>query len=698
MRLTLKLKLGLTFATVVAMSAGSMFLAIQNLGDINGGLKGIVDGNVQRIGLASEINARTLRIARDEKNFMLSSTDEEFKSYGDAIREQDKALDGDVAKLRDLSGEEGKRRVEAFVKTWDAFMEKNEEVRRLAALNSTVNARKKLAEARKVFLAASEVYTPMLTRLKDVAQTSTDAKDFKVYDALRSLDLVKADVARSVRDVVISMDDPEEQERASKILDGDLADLKAGIENVASIIPAAEQATFNTFKGGMAKWLTLIDEARKIAVENGTDKALKIASGAGRAARLEAVKALDSVIDLNTEQMAAATKVADETYSGSRTLLLTLLAISALIAGIAATWIVYSISKAINSAVGLANAVAGGDLMATATVSTNDEIKDLIDALNSMTERLRGIVADISTATRNVAAGSQQMSAAAEQLSQGATEQASSTEEASSSMEEMASNIKQSAESASQTERIARQSAEDAKKSGEAVGKAVGAMQTIAEKILIVQEIARQTDLLALNAAVEAARAGEHGKGFAVVASEVRKLAERSQSAAQEISGLSGDTVKAAQAAGDMLSRLVPDIQRTAELVADISVATREQNVGASQINSAIQQLDKVTQQNTSAAEELSSTSEELASQAEQMQETMSFFKLDTMHQAAKSSRNAGRSQASAASRKASGRSLKVVGRDTGQAQAGKKSSGGFTLDMGDAGDEADLDFRRQSA
>ncbi len=182
-------------------------------------------------------------------------------------------------------------------------------------------------------------------------------------------------------------------------------------------------------------------------------------------------------------------------------------------------------------------------------------------------------------------------------------------------MEEMAGNIKQNAESAGQTEKIARQSADDAKRSGEAVGKAVSAMQTIAEKILIVQEIARQTDLLALNAAVEAARAGEHGKGFAVVASEVRKLAERSQHAAQEISGLSGETVKAAQAAGEMLTRLVPDIQRTAELVADISVASREQNVGASQINQAIQQLDKVTQQNTSAAEELSSTAEELASQ-----------------------------------------------------------------------------------
>ena len=226
--------------------------------------------------------------------------------------------------------------------------------------------------------------------------------------------------------------------------------------------------------------------------------------------------------------------------------------------------------------------------------------RDLVKALNNMVGHLRDVVAKVTAATRNVASGSQELSATAEQLSQGATEQASSTEEASASMEEMASTIKQSADNAAQTEKIARQSAADAKASGEAVDKAVKAMQTIAEKIMVVQEIARQTDLLALNAAVEAARAGEHGRGFAVVASEVRKLAERSQTAAAEISTLSDNTVKAAQSSGEMLAKLVPDIQRTAELVEEISAGSREQNAGAAQINTAIQQLDKVTQQNTS--------------------------------------------------------------------------------------------------
>ena len=195
-------------------------------------------------------------------------------------------------------------------------------------------------------------------------------------------------------------------------------------------------------------------------------------------------------------------------------------------------------------------------------------------------------------------------------------------------MEEMASNIRQNADNASQTEKIARQSSADAEASGEAVSRAVQAMQTIAEKITIVQEIARQTDLLALNAAVEAARAGEHGRGFAVVASEVRKLAERSQTAAQEIGALSGQTVSVAQQAGEMLIKLVPDIKRTAQLVEEISAACREQDLGADQVNQAIQQLDQVIQQNASASEELSATSEELASHAGSLQESISFFRI----------------------------------------------------------------------
>ena len=196
-------------------------------------------------------------------------------------------------------------------------------------------------------------------------------------------------------------------------------------------------------------------------------------------------------------------------------------------------------------------------------------------------------------------------------------------------MEEMVSNIKQNADNAQQTEKIAVKSAEDAREGGRSVAEAVNAMKEIASKISIIEEIARQTNMLALNAAIEAARAGEHGKGFAVVAAEVRKLAERSQKAAGEINQLSASSVKVAEKAGEMLEKLVPDIQKTAELVKEISAASNEQNTGAEQINTALQQLEKVIQQNASAAEEMASTSEELSGQAEQLIGTIDFFQIE---------------------------------------------------------------------
>jgi methyl-accepting chemotaxis protein len=199
----------------------------------------------------------------------------------------------------------------------------------------------------------------------------------------------------------------------------------------------------------------------------------------------------------------------------------------------------------------------------------------------------------------------------------------------------MNATIRQNADNASQTDKIAIKSSTDAQESGKAVAEAVAAMKDIAAKISIIEEIARQTNLLALNAAIEAARAGEHGKGFAVVASEVRKLAERSQAAAAEISQLSVTSVEVAEKAGQMLAKLVPDIQKTAELVQEISVASKEQTSGADQINSAIQQLNQVIQQNAGAAEEMASTAEELASQAGQLQQTVSFFKVSGTEQAA---------------------------------------------------------------
>lgn len=348
--------------------------------------------------------------------------------------------------------------------------------------------------------------------------------------------------------------------------------------------------------------------------------------------------------------------------------------------------------KSLRATAAIADRIAEGDLTVDPRPLSD---KDMLGrSLQLMVERLRNVVTGAIAASGNVSAGSQQLSATSEQMSQGAIEQAASTEEVSSSMEQMAANIKQNADNAAQTEKIARQSAKDADLSDQAVVRAVAAMGTIVQKIGIVQEIARQTDLLALNAAVEAARAGEHGKGFAVVAAEVRKLAERSQAAAAEISTLSADTVKSAQDAGEMLNRLVPDIRKTADLVTEISAACREQDIGVSQINMAIQQLDEVTQQNAGASEQMASTSTELASQAEELQMSMDFFKVENHDRGA--ARTPARPQPKAANRAATTGTRKpavAAPRNTVAKQLNRARGFALNLSAGEPDDE-DQDFR----
>ncbi|UJX42855.1 HAMP domain-containing protein [Desulfovibrio sp. JY] len=350
-------------------------------------------------------------------------------------------------------------------------------------------------------------------------------------------------------------------------------------------------------------------------------KRLEAGNGVQEAAEAMAKAALDATQGIANEAVAS--------LSTASTIMLGGLAVALVLGILIAIFLTKAITGPVVKGVDFAKAMADGDFTRLLDIDQKDEIGILAASLNEMVSKLREVVAEVQSASENVASGSEELSASAQSMSQGATEQAASVEEISSSMEQMSSNIKQNAENAQQTQSIAVKAAQDARKGGEAVVSAMEAMKNIAEKISIIEEIARQTNLLALNAAIEAARAGEHGKGFAVVAAEVRKLAERSGSAAAEISELSSSSVQVAERAGSMLTKMVPDIQRTADLVQEIAAASQEQNSGADQINKAIQQLDQVVQQNASASEEMASTSEELSSQAEQLQSTMAFFRVD---------------------------------------------------------------------
>lgn len=404
---------------------------------------------------------------------------------------------------------------------------------------------------------------------------------------------------------------------------------KQRFEKFKELADTNAAALIAKYEGSSAQWESLsrqVVDGRASDTRAGRRLAIDLSLGDAKVKFEEMRGYLDELTDLTMQRVDNSRLEAESTFrKTSFTLLIT--TIIGLIIGLSlALFIARGITRPVRNLMGIVDSVSKGDLEVELETDRTDEIGLLIGGIARMVGQIRRVVLNVSAAAENVANASQAMSASTEQMSQGASTQASSSEEASSSMEEMSSNIRQNAENAQLTERIAIKASDDARQGGEAVTQTVSAMREIAEKITIVEEIARQTNMLALNAAIEAARAGEHGKGFAVVAAEVRKLAERSQTAAAEISELSLSSTEVAERAGTMLEEMVPDIKRTAELVQEIAAASSEQNVGAEQINRAIQQLDQVTQQNASASEEMSSTAEELSSQAAELRSSIGYF------------------------------------------------------------------------
>lgn len=331
--------------------------------------------------------------------------------------------------------------------------------------------------------------------------------------------------------------------------------------------------------------------------------------------------------DFEDQTARDAVKASAELYQSGRSMLLLLSIIAVVCAAGFGLFITRSITVPVNDAVKAAERIAEGDLRERVEVTMQDEIGKLQSSMRKMSDKIAQVIAEVRAGADALTSAATQVSSSSQMLSQGTSEQAASVEETTSSLEEMSASIQQNAENSRQTEQMAVKGAKDAEETGTSVRETVDVMKTIAGKISIIEEIAYQTNLLALNAAIEAARAGEHGKGFAVVATEVRKLAERSQGAAKEISAIAESSVQVAERSGGLLKELVPSIRKTAELVQEVAAASNEQSAGVSQINRAMSQVDQITQRNASAAEELASTAEEMSSQAESLQQLMTFFR-----------------------------------------------------------------------
>jgi methyl-accepting chemotaxis protein len=525
-------------------------------------------------------------------------------------------------------------------------------------------------ELRKIDEADTKLYEKITIPLSDLGDISTAFQRQRVNS----------------RDILDATTLDEKQKFANRIKELREGNNKSVEAFEKTILTDEGRKIFEDYKKNRAAYGAELDKVIALALQNKVVEAQEILKGSLGKASAELQSSIDKLQEAKLKQAKMTSDENTVLANSASRLMIGLAVAGALIAIIFGFIISNIISKPLRKGVAFAQAVAAGDLTQKIDLNQKDEIGQLALALNEMVTKLGSIVGEVMSAADNVASGSQELSSTAQQMSQGATEQAASAEEISSSMEEMASSIRQNTDNAMQTEKISIKSSVDAKEGGRAVVETVAAMKEIATKISIIEEIARQTNLLALNAAIEAARAGEHGKGFAVVASEVRKLAERSQSAAGEISGLSSRSVAIAEQAGDMLTKMVPDIQKTSELVQEITASSKEQDTGAEQINKAIQQLDQVIQQNASASEEMASTSEELSSQAEQLQSAISFFNIG----------NQSRRASAPVARKPAKKMQIAHAKSSAAATPAKRSSGGVNLQLGNAGpDNLDDEFEK---
>ncbi|MFC0679940.1 methyl-accepting chemotaxis protein [Lysobacter korlensis] len=425
----------------------------------------------------------------------------------------------------------------------------------------------------------------------------------------------------------VTNEDMDTAEARMKEFEAKIKESRAVYEKLIS--SPEEQRLYDSFAKTYAEYLQVHAGAIALSRQNRADEVRAVLMGKSSELYWSFSDDLSKLVDLNEQGAKDASDRGQALYAQARQAIFVALALGLLMGVGLAVVISRMISRPVMAAADVAKKLADGDLTAKVASDARDETGEMLRAMQTMTDRLSQIIGEVRSSADNLSSAAEQVSGTAQSISQATSEQASSVEQTSSSIEQMSASISQNTDNAKVTDGMAGKAAKEAVEGGQSVRQTVEAMKQIAKKIAIIDDIAYQTNLLALNAAIEAARAGEHGKGFAVVAAEVRKLAERSQVASQEIGELSANSVELAERAGELLELMVPSITKTSDLVQEITAASQEQSAGVGQINGAMNQLSQVTQQNAAASEELAATAEEMSSQAEQLQQAMAFFTLE---------------------------------------------------------------------